>query len=172
MPRSMQRGDVDKTAIIECRCDVRLLKTVLDHLNKVGYPVYTKSDLVATAVRLAANTLVDGGLVEECVSFEEAHMALSVFRKTRRDKRAEMHLSAVVNERDMIAGKIDQQTIDVGITPDMILDVTRRVEEAMRGSVLSEEAKIIPDMSGDLLAGLGKDDMIVRENTIDGEKEN
>lgn len=96
------RADVNKTAIIEARCDVRVVRTIVAYFDSINYAVYTKSDVVSQALKALANILVSNGLVGEYDDLVEAADFMNMrFRTTKRDRRAQIHVNAVATSADI-----------------------------------------------------------------------
>jgi hypothetical protein len=107
-------GDVQKTAVIESRCDIRDLATILVYLDEKDYVTFTKSDLVRSAIMLTANILVDNKLVQRIEDFDIARDMMMRFAKTGRDIKGEKHISAFVNKEDF------DSALNVGVGNDFI----------------------------------------------------
>lgn len=93
-------GDVNKTAVVEARCDVRSLAACMKFFTSKDITVFSKSDLVRLIIDTFYNVLINNKQTVPVEDFDEALSILRPLGRTSRDKRAEMHISAFVNKRD------------------------------------------------------------------------
>jgi DNA replicative helicase MCM subunit Mcm2 (Cdc46/Mcm family) len=138
MPRTIANtkfyGDVNKTAIVETRCDVRSLAGIYRYMKKHGVYARSKSDLARQAIDTYYVALIEAKAIEPVEDFDEAYAVLTELGITSRDMKAMKHISALVNKMDFNKTVCKE---DIPVHMPSVRDQVGDNGEAVR---LSEEA--------------------------------
>lgn len=176
--------NINRTAVIEARCDVRAIATIVAYFDKIEYSVYTKSDAVGQAIKTLANILVANSLIEECTDLEvAADFMNSRFRSTSRDRRAMMHVQAIVTKGETMREfsplsrqaptmeELEKSALEwmKEYDPDRYEEVKRKLEENKRNkesqtaatTTQTNQANQMKHISGDGEVKLSEDAMKV-----------
>lgn len=110
-------GDVNKTAIIEARVDIRTVALCLKFYRDSNVHIFTKSDLIRAMTESFAQILIDNKLAERIEDFQEAQDIMNTLPRTSRDRRADLHVSAIVNKKDF-EKSIERYDVHMYVQPD------------------------------------------------------